>query len=400
MRVWYFTEQPYPEAWKPGLDSLRITLPSSECDPQVAHQRLNEYLDQWVLADRLGLDIMINEHHATATCLSASCLLNLAILARQTRNARLLALGIPIANRPDPLRVAEEIAVIDVISGGRLEIGMVKGAPYEIPVANMNPVRMMDRFWEAHDFIIKALGATDGPFSWEGEYYQYKNVNVWPQAYQRPHPPIWITASGAGTGKIVAQKGYVAATLLGGYNAKALFDAYREEYPKHHGQSAPLDRLAYLGLVAVGRTEEEARRRGEQIAAYITTSPIVARQFTNPAGYASVDDNVRAMQAANSGLVGAYSKIPTKDGGWVHPAKASLQQLCDAKVMFVGTPNQVYEQIAEFNRDVGGFGHLLMMAQGGKLSHDETCDNLELFAQHVYPRLRELEPSQNLLEAS
>lgn len=389
MRVWYFTEQPYPEAWATDLDSLRITLPSGKCDPKIAGRRLNNYLDQWVLADQLGLDIMVNEHHATATCMSPSCLLNLAILARQTRNARLLALGVPIANRPDPLRVAEELAVIDVISEGRLEIGMVKGAPYEIPVANLNPVRMMDRFWEAHDLILKALGTDDGPFHWEGEYYHYKNVNVWPRAYQYPHPPIWITASGAGSGKIVAQHRYVAATLLGGYNAKVLFDAYRDEYLARHGEPAPLDRLAYLGLVAVADNREKAWRRGDIIADYIKTSPIVATQFTNPPGYSPMSDTVRALMAAQSGLVGAYSRIPTKSGGHVHPAKATTQQLVDAGVLFVGTPDEVYNQIVEFDQAVGGFGHLLMMAQGGNLSHEDTCDNLTRFAQDVYPRLRE-----------
>src|SRR5262245_29882033 len=107
MRTWVFNEQAYPEAWKPDLESYRVTLPNRECDPQVAHKQLNEYIDQWVLADKLGLDICVNEHHSTATCLSINCMMTLAILARQTEKARLLVLGIPIAHRTDPVRVAE-----------------------------------------------------------------------------------------------------------------------------------------------------------------------------------------------------------------------------------------------------------------------------------------------------
>ena len=390
MRVWVFCEQAYPEAWLPGLDSYRITLPSSYCDPEVSHVRLNQYLDQWVLADKLGLDIVINEHHSTATSLSVSCMMTLAILARQTSRAKLLALGIPISNRPDPLRVAEEIAFVDVISRGRLEIGLIKAAPYEIPASNANPMRMMDRYWEAHDLILKALATHDGPFSWEGEYFHYKNVNVWPRTYQNPYPPQWIPASGAYSGKIVAQRDFVAATFLGGYNARVLYDAYREEYLRFHGRPAKRDRLAYMGLVAVGRTEKEAFRRADQISEYLKTSPIVAQQFTNPPGYATTGDNVKMLKAGQGGLVGNFGQLPTKDGGYVKPAKATTQQLIDAGAVFCGTPDQVYEQSADFDRSVGGFGHLLMMAQGGRLSHEEACDNLTLFAEQVYPRLRAL----------
>src|SRR6202011_5859860 len=84
----------------------------------------------------------------------------LAIIARETKRSRLLSLGNPIANRPDPVRVAEEMAWLDVLSGGRLEMGLVKGAPYEIAPANSNPANLMRRYWEAHDLILKAMSTT------------------------------------------------------------------------------------------------------------------------------------------------------------------------------------------------------------------------------------------------
>jgi alkanesulfonate monooxygenase SsuD/methylene tetrahydromethanopterin reductase-like flavin-dependent oxidoreductase (luciferase family) len=186
MRIYHFTEQAYPEAWSEP-SSLRVTLPHSHCDPVVAADLFHRYHDEWMLADELGLDIMVNEHHATATCMSASANVTLGILARTTKRARLLALGIPLANRPDPLRIAEELSMVDVISRGRLEMGFVKGVPYEVPVANSNPVRMMDRLWEAHDFILKAMTTQDGPFNWEGEHFHYRNVNIWPRPCRAPN---------------------------------------------------------------------------------------------------------------------------------------------------------------------------------------------------------------------
>ena len=111
---------------------------------------------------------MTNEHHATATCADSVCTIPMAILARETKKVRLLALGMPIGNRNDPIRVAEEYSMLDVISRGRIEMGFVKGVPFEISPANTNPADLMERFWEAHDLILKAMTSHDGPFNWEG----------------------------------------------------------------------------------------------------------------------------------------------------------------------------------------------------------------------------------------
>jgi alkanesulfonate monooxygenase SsuD/methylene tetrahydromethanopterin reductase-like flavin-dependent oxidoreductase (luciferase family) len=117
MRVWYFSEMAYHPAWEEGLKrgSLRVVLPNANYDPKVGHQLLNRYLDEFRLCDEVGLDIMVNEHHSTSTCLTISVPMALAVIARETKRARLLSLGTPIANRPDPVRVAEEMAWLDVL---------------------------------------------------------------------------------------------------------------------------------------------------------------------------------------------------------------------------------------------------------------------------------------------
>ena len=98
---------------------------------------------------------MLNEHHQTATCVDPAAPVMMGALARLTKRARLLILGNPISNRRDPVRVAEEMALIDVLSHGRLEVGFVRGVPYELAAANSNPVRSNERHWEALDLIIK-----------------------------------------------------------------------------------------------------------------------------------------------------------------------------------------------------------------------------------------------------
>ena len=281
MRVWYFSEMAYHPAWEEGLrrGSLRVVLPNSNYDPQIGHQLLNRYLDEFALCDEVGLDIMVNEHHSTSTCLTISVPMALAIIARETKRSRLLSLGTPIANRPDPVRVAEEMAWLDVLSGGRLEMGLVKGAPYEIAPANSNPANLMRRYWEAHDLILKAMSTTDGPFSWEGEFFHYRNVNIWPRPLQQPTPPVWMTGLSVETGRMAAERGHVVGTLLSLSAAGPVFEAYRHGRGNWAGLPAPTVSLMPRWSASVRR----ARRGGAApTSPPITCGPLRAWRSRSP----------------------------------------------------------------------------------------------------------------------
>lgn len=387
MRVFYFTEQPYPDAWNPDAPSLRINLPSALCDPKVAADLYHRYLDEFLLADDLGFNIMINEHHSTATCMSAAAAVPLSILARQTRNARILTLGYPIANRIDPVRAAEELAMIDVISRGRLEVGLVRGVPYEVPVATRSAVEMSDRFWEAHDLILKALSTTSGPFNWNGRHFQQRNVNIWPPVYQQPLPPVWISGRSPGNIKEVAARGHVFATFMSGASTPAMFDLYRKVYEDNGHGIAGADRLAYLGLVAVGETEEIAMKRASQIVQYLDTSAQVSSQFKNPPGYLTAEVTAKTFRQRVMGITSG------KSGKEIDVYNASVEDLIDGNILFAGTPDQVYQQIADFNQSVGGVGNLIMMGHAAAMSHEDTVQNITLFGKEVLPRLGELTAS-------
>ncbi len=384
MRVFHFTEQPYSPAWKDHGGALRITIPNRRLDPKLAGDLYHRYYDEWQLADEIGFDIMVNEHHSTATCMASTVVVTLSILARITKKARLLVLGYPLVHRPDPLRAAEELSTIDVISRGRLEMGFVKGVPSEFTPSNANPVGVEERFWEAHDFIIKAMTSHDGPFNWESENYHYRQVNIWPRPLQQPHPPVWSTTGSKHNAQRLGEKGYVMATLGTGYATRPLYDAYRDGYREAHHHAPPADRFAYLGLVAVGATEAEARRRGELVADYLRTLPFTPAPFRNPPGFISVDDNVRLMKAAGRPPKRSF----TKDGRAINMMTGSVQDLIDAGIMFCGTPDQVYDQIIDFCDHCGGMGNLLSMSHAGFMSHDDTVENLTLFAKEVLPRLK------------
>lgn len=383
MKIWQFSEQAYHPAFAvPG--AMRVTLPQQHCDPAVASQLLNRYLDEYMLADELGLNIMVNEHHAAATCMSTSCMTTLAILARQTSKARLLALGIPLANRSNPLRVAEEIAMVDAISGGRLEVGLVKGASYELFMSNRQPTGFMDRFWEAHDLILAALTNEGENFSWEGKHFHYRTVSMWPRALQAPHPPMWMTASSASSGRSYGRMGYTCATFLSGAVARSVFNGYREAYAETFGRQPDRDKLAYLALVACADDTETAFARAEQMKSYFTTAARLDPQFRNPRGFNPVEANMHMLRAGPNAM-----RPKTRQGKPV-PVDGSIEEYMDAGLMFVGTPDEVYEQLARFHTETGGFGNLLMMGQAGELGHEDTVSNLTLMAREVAPRLAEL----------
>jgi alkanesulfonate monooxygenase SsuD/methylene tetrahydromethanopterin reductase-like flavin-dependent oxidoreductase (luciferase family) len=256
---------------------------------------------------------------------------------------------------------------------------------------------MMDRLWEAHDFIIKAMTHRDGPFNWEGQYFHYRNVNIWPRPWQQPHPPVWVTATSLRSAGPLGKRGVTLATFLTGYRTRELFTNYREAYRAAHGTEPALDRFAYLALGAVASTEKEALRRAAEVKRYLTTTGQVAEPFRNPPGYATIDDNIRALKQAVPG----QRLVPAADRRMINIAgDPSVRDLIDAGLIFAGNPDQVFQQIIDFEQSAGGFDNLLLMLQGGALNHADTVDSLTLFAKEVLPRLREYRGSQRTLAAN
>jgi alkanesulfonate monooxygenase SsuD/methylene tetrahydromethanopterin reductase-like flavin-dependent oxidoreductase (luciferase family) len=254
---------------------------------------------------------------------------------------------------------------------------------------------MMDRFWEALDLISKAMTTHDGPFNWEGEYFHHRQINIWPRPHQQPMPNVWISAGSPASAIVPAERGYTVATVLSLPNAKRLFHAYRKRTAELGRPAPALDRFGYLALVGVGHTKEEGFAKLHKIRGYLRSTGIVAQQFQNPPGYAPLAANAQGLATTVKGRVsGEHLRVITRDGRHIDQAVAPHEDLIDGGVAFAGTPDEVVEQIRRFNDDVGGLGHLLIMGHGGDLTHEETVENLTLFASEVLPRLRDIKASQ------
>ena len=376
MQAWHFTEMPYPDL--PPLDTLstmRVSIPSKLYDPKIGAELYNRYLDEHMLADELGLNMLLNEHHQTATCINTCAPLSAAILARQTSKGRICILGNPVANRADPIRIAEEMAMIDCISRGRLDVGFVRGVPYEIFAANTNPTQTVERLWEGIDLVSKAWTTTDGPFNFEGKFTHKRAINLWPRPYQTPHPAIWITGSSDIENiKRAASRGFVFATFLQPHEkVKWMFDGYRSAYrdtglPGGGG-------TAYMPLVYTADSDEEAEKGARELTWYLDAKS--EPQYRNPPGYVPVEYNVQALKGTFTGRTDAMRK-------------QSIEYLRDQGVIIYGKPDDVAKQIKRLYGLVGGFDHLLMMGQAGHLNHEMTKRSITLFAKEVYPQVKDL----------
>jgi alkanesulfonate monooxygenase SsuD/methylene tetrahydromethanopterin reductase-like flavin-dependent oxidoreductase (luciferase family) len=378
MKLWYHCDMNYPyRASEEKFIQSRVATPNHLFDPRIGSDLYNRYLQEFRIADEEGLGVMVNEHHQTSTCISASAPLILGILAATTKKARLLILGNPLPQRLQPIRVAEEMAMIDVISHGRLECGFVRGVPFETAPSNANPVRMSERFWEAHDLILKAWTTHDGPFSFEGKYHHYRAANIWPRPYQEPHPPVWITGTSPSSVGKIGEHGYVVANFGTGYAAApAVFSAYREGWARGgHRGAMPLDRLAYCGLCYVGATDEEGRAGAEKVMWYYNRPDRTPQHFSNPPGYLDVNANTKILRSA------AAAQYRRKS--------YTLDDAIEKGLVFCGNADTVFKQIKRFYDHVGGFGHFLAQAQGGFLDHEETSHGIRMMGRELYPRLQD-----------
>src|SRR5881394_572251 len=184
MHLMYFTEQPmsaYPEQEGRDFGATALMFSNKNFDPVAGSRLYNEYLEHYRL----------DEHHNAPFCMQAKCNVFASILAAMTKRVKLVLLGNPLPLADNPVRLAEELAMIDMISRGRLVSGFVRGGGQEQLAAGVNPAYNRERFEEAHELIVKAW-TEPGPFRWEGTHYQHRVVNPWAVPLQTPHPRVWI----------------------------------------------------------------------------------------------------------------------------------------------------------------------------------------------------------------
>ena len=232
-------------------------VPAHEYSSEVGEHSMQLVLDQAELADQVGFDwISIAEHHYAPFSITPNPMVMAEAMTRVVKKAKIALLGpdIPILN---PVRVAEEFAMVDTLSGGRVIAGMLRGTPNEYVTYNINPNESRGRFEEALQ-LIRMAWTERRPFGWQGRYYQYRSISIWPRPVQEPHPPIYMSGSSRESGKFAAENkvglGFAVTTVQ---RAAIAADYYRDQAKINGWEPQPDDIIYRLGL-HVAETDEQA----------------------------------------------------------------------------------------------------------------------------------------------
>ena len=358
-----FSEK-YKSAW--------TWLPNSLYEPQHGHELYNRYLDELVLAEDLGFDgVCVNEHHQNAYGTMPSPNLMAAILARQTKRVKIAVVGNALPLYNPPTRVAEEFAMIDVISGGRLIAGLVVGGGPEYYSFTINPTHARSMYAEALDLVLRAW-TEPGPFEHYGEHWKLKFVNPWPRPIQQPHPPIWIPGAGSReTIDLVAQRrfSYMGIPYFHREFFLRNFDGFRDACEKH-GYTADPEQLGWLLPIYVAETDEQAWSEYEDHLWYFAKN-LLKGLVVFPPGYTSA----RSISGIQRAMTKFLSSVETRE------------QIEEGAYAIVGSPETVRQRLEE-NIKTLGVGNLLGLFQLGSLPADLTKKNMTLFAEQVMPELR------------
>ena len=344
-------------------------VPPSYYDPEVAMQSYRDGMAECRLAEEAGFDwVSLSEHHYSGNRTTPNPAVMAAAVAQQCQRVKIALLGqlLPILN---PVRAAEEIGMLDNLTEGRLVVAFMRGTLSEDQVYGLNPEEGRDKLIEGMDLVLRALTEPQ-PFSWEGRYYHYRTVSVWPKPVQQPLPPVIVATRSDDTIKYAADNGLGLGIAYESVEATAgIVGKYRTWCEEAGWQPTP-DQIVYRGGIFLGETDAKAedflnglRARGTERGLSISTSL------------------ARAVQAARAGE--RYDSRANTE------PPASAPRIPRALLNFVGGPETVARQLQELHTQCG-VGVVDLAFQQPGMSHQGVMQQVELFGRKVLPRIKEL----------
>src|SRR2546422_1676886 len=382
MRFTWFNLMPWPylpDDFRQQNRSVWVDIPGRLYDPRKGHFVYHEYMDQLEYADALGFDgIGVNEHHQNGYGLMPSPNIIAAGLARRTSRAAICVIGNSIALYNPPIRVAEEFAMLDVISGGRLIAGFPVGTPMDTNFCyGQIPALTRDKYYEAHELIIRAW-KEDEPFAFDGKDTQLRYVNLWPQPIQKPHPPIWVPGlSSIETWDFCAERGYNYSNLsFSGYKrAQKMMEGYWERLAALGKEQNPYAG-AFFQQVCISDTDASCEREWWPHVDYFFNKCLHLYPGTSSApGYVSE----ASMRAGIVAQVGNTSLNMGQNKSW--------KELVEQRYIVAGSPATVRQQLEELARSLR-VDHLALGCHIGSSPIELTNRSTYLLATEVMPHLR------------
>jgi alkanesulfonate monooxygenase SsuD/methylene tetrahydromethanopterin reductase-like flavin-dependent oxidoreductase (luciferase family) len=384
MKVSFFHLMPYqalPPDFESRFHSAWVDLPNENFDPSLCQQYYDDYLAELQYADSVGFDgICVNEHHSNAYGLMPSPNLIAAILARSTSHAALIVLGNSLALYQPPLRVAEEMAMLDIMSGGRLIAGFPVGTSMDTTFSyGQVPLQLRERHSEANDLIMRAWTERK-PFIFNGKYNKLRYVNLWPRPLQQPHPPVWIPGSGSlETWDWVLDRDYVYCYLsyFGYLRGYRVVKGFWETAAKKGIDDNPY-RVGFLQLICVSETDESAQREYEAHVKYFYQKMLrIHAPFAEAPGYRSIASIRESLRPQT----GEEAQRIARDLNW--------KDFVEQGHIIAGSPATVRDRLTEAIKLLR-VGHLMCLLNIGSMPRELTLKNTEMFAREVLPAVRDL----------
>ncbi|MBM3490669.1 MAG: LLM class flavin-dependent oxidoreductase [Alphaproteobacteria bacterium] len=379
MHLMYFTEQPMAaysaeEGLKFGATALMFS--NKHFDPVAGSRLYSEFLDQYLYAEEMGVDgIMLNEHHNAPFCMQAKANVFAAILAGMTKRVKIVLLGNPLPLAENPIRLAEELAMIDMVSKGRLVSGFVRGGGQEQLATGVNPAFNRERFEEAHDLIVKAW-TQPGPFRWEGTHYQHRVVNPWAVPLQKPYPRVWIPGV-LSTETIIwaAKKRYPYIALNTSIEATKRIWATYDQAAAEVGYTPGPECRGYLQRVHVSDTEEKAIRNAKQFMWMQGEFTGLAHPvWSSPSGYFSPSQRRGFVEFAVGRALSPRGR-------------ETFEQQMDNMQIIAGTPKTVIPKLKRIMQETRP-GIMALWGNDGTVSDADARTCIRLLGQEVMPAMR------------
>ncbi len=374
MKFSYTHHMPYTGVEKVGQD---WPVANKQFSPEEGMRIFRAGIDTKVFAEECGFDwIGNNEHHMSPYGLMPNPNLIGACVAERTSKSMILQSGniVPIVN---PIRVAEEYAMLDMISGGRLVAGFMRGIPHEYVAYNVAPSESYGRMNEAIELIKKAWTEPE-PFGWEGEYYQFRAVSIWPKPAQKPHPEIVMSASSDGSARLAAEHGATMGVLrVQDYEtAHHSIDVYREHARTLGWEPQPHNVILAMNCCVAPSKDEAVKtlRRGYDYFFNVLGGGIrTAQRLVVQKTRYFKDDHDAERQT---------TKLRTHN-------QLSLEERMERGLVMCGTPDMAIEQITRLYEEFG-HGVTNLSVKIGNVPDDSVRQTMRLLRDEVFPVARRL----------
>ena len=356
----YSQRHKFPATWP---------IPPSYDDPQISVQSYQEGIEECQLAEELGFDwISFSEHHYSGRIATGTPAVMAAAVAERCKKAKIAMLG-PLLPLNNPVRVAEELGLLDNLTNGRLIVGFLRGTPNEDQVYGVNPAEGRGRLLEGMDLVLRALTEPQ-PFSWEGRYYRFRTVSVWPRPVQQPLPPVIVATRSEDTIRYAAEHQLGLGISFIPVEQMARLTEKYHEWCAEAGWEPQRDQIVFRGNIYLAETDRLAEEWFDSI-----------KQAGPPRGMAAGPNVTRAIQAARAGedfdLRNVIAGSPQGDVAGAGP-----------RINFVGGPDTVVKQMRAYH-DQGGAGVLDLFFQQPAVSHQEVMKEIKLFGREVLPGIKE-----------